>query len=65
MQVWYICDIIIVFSPLIFSNRSFLLADFIDSEMQHEINTYLSKGEATFSVLLLVGLVYLENPFMI
>lgn len=28
-----------------------------DSEMKHEIGTNLSKGEATFSVLLLVGLV--------
>jgi len=62
MQVWYnICDIIIVCSPLMFSNRSFLSDDFIDSEMQHEIDTYLSKGEAIFSVLLLVGLVYLKN----
>jgi len=48
-----------------FSNHSFLVDDFIDSEMKHEIDTYLSKGEAVFSVLLLVGLIYLENPFMI
>jgi len=48
-----------------FSNHSFLLADFIDSEMKHEIDTNLSKGEAIFSVLLLVGLVYLEIPLMI
>ena len=45
------------FSPSSFSNYGLLLANFIDPEMQLEIDTNLSKGQATFIISLLVGLV--------
>lgn len=45
------------------SDHGLLCAIFIDPEMQHEIDTYLSKGEAHFSVLLLVGLFLVGKSF--
>jgi hypothetical protein len=59
--------VIIIIIYLYFLLRCFLTVrlcdNFIDPEMQHEIDTYLSKGEAIFSVLLLVGLPLVGKSF--
>lgn len=46
--------LLLVFPPM--HSNHILCVLTLDPEMQHEIDTFLSKGEAIFSVLLLVGL---------